>query len=295
MPAAPACASRASGQQIPITTGAVDIGYFETMGIGVVAGRDFTSSDLSQGASTVVVTESLARRLWPDTPAVGESVVVGCKDKQPAVVVGVVRDSAIGALGEPAQAHLYQPFARQYKGGLVALLLEARTEPGAAVQSVRSTLLGMGQGIRVYTVQPLSAYVDQSYVDVRWEAAVLSGFGLLALTLAGIGLYGVIAYRVSLRTQEIGVRMALGAGRAAIFRDILWQGLAIVFAGVAVGEVLALALTRLAASRQVGVHPPDGLTHLVVGSIWIVVALVACYVPAARASRVDPLVALRCE
>ena len=113
----------------------------------------------------------------------------------------------------------------------------------------------MGQNIRVYAVQPLSTYIDQSFTGVRWMAMVLSGFGLLALVLAAIGLYGVIAYRVSLRTQEIGVRMALGAGRGAIFRDVVLHGLTIAVAGVVIGEVLAIPAIRALASVQAGIRP----------------------------------------
>ena len=163
------------------------------------------------------------------------------------------------------------------------------------VQAIRDTLVGLGQGIRVYKVQPLSEHVAQSFADTGWQAAVVTCFGLLALLLAATGLYGAIAYRVSLRTQEIGVRMALGAGRAAIFREVVWQGIAIVLVGVAIGEVMTFSLTRLAGSLQPGIRPAELSIHVVIGMIWIGVAFGACYVPAARAARVDPLVALRCE
>jgi ABC-type antimicrobial peptide transport system permease subunit len=161
------------------------------------------------------------------------------------------------------------------------------------VRAVRETLLDMEQNIRVYAVQPFSTYIDQSFTGVRWMAMVLSGFGLLAMLLAAIGLYGVIAYRVSLRTQEIGVRMALGAGRNAIFRDVLMHGLAIAVAGVVIGEVLAIPATRALASMQAGIRPGSPAMHVVIAILWIAVALVACYVPASRASRVDPMAALR--
>jgi putative ABC transport system permease protein len=295
MPAGSNCASLSSGPRTPITTAAVGIGYFQTMAIGIAAGRDFDASDLSRGSSTVVVTESLARRLWPGRSAIGERVMIGCDAAQAAVVIGVVRDSAIRALDEPGQPHLYRPFGRQYAGGLTAILVETRSAPAAMVQTVRDTLLGLGRGIRVYTVEPLSAHVEQSYAEVGWRAAILTGFGLLALLLAAIGLSGVIAYRVSLRTQEIGVRMAVGANRAAIFREVLWQGLAIVLVGIAFGEALTFGLTRVASSLQTGIRPTDLSTHAAIWLIWIAVALVACYLPAARAARVDPLVALRCE
>src|SRR6185369_10683620 len=153
--------------------------------------------------------------------------------------------------------------------------------------AVRDTLLGMGQNIRVYAVQPLSTYIDQSLTAVRWMAMVLSGFGLLALCLAAIGLYGVIAYRVSLRTQEIGVRMALGAGRGAIFRDVVVHGLTIAVAGVAIGEVLAIPAIRALAAVQAGIRPGSPSTHVASAVIWVAVAFVASYWPAGRASRVD--------
>jgi putative ABC transport system permease protein len=210
-------------------------------------------------------------------------------------VIGVVRDSAVLDVGEPPQPRFYQPFARQYSGGLSAVLLETGTDPATMVPAVRETLLAMGQNIRVYAVQPLSTYIDRSFTGVRWMAMVLSGFGLLALVLAAIGLYGVIAYRVSLRTQEIGVRMALGAGRSAIFRDVLWHGVAIAVAGVVIGEVLAIPASRALASVQASIRPAAPSAHVAVAVIWVAVALLACYVPASRASRVDPMEALRRE
>jgi len=296
MPVGSGCASLPAGPQIPITTSAVDTGYFDTMGIDLVAGRDFAAADLStSGVATVVVNESLARRFWRDTAALGEPVMVGCDTAQPAVVVGVVRDSAIRAVGEPAQPHLYRPFAPQDSGRLTTILLDTSTDAAGMVQPVRRTLLGLGQGIRVYAVQPLSTHVEQRYAQFRWLAGVLTGYGLLALLLAAIGLYGVIAYRVTLRTQEIGVRMALGATHQDIFREVVSHGLAIVLVGVAIGEILTAALTGVVGSVQEGIGPTGLSTHVAIGLIWIAVAFAACYLPAVRAARVDPMVALRYE
>jgi ABC-type antimicrobial peptide transport system permease subunit len=163
------------------------------------------------------------------------------------------------------------------------------------VQPVRRTLVAVGQGIRVYAVQPLGAHVDRSYAQVRWLTGVLSSFGFLALLLAAVGVYGTIAYRVTLRTQEIGVRMALGATRADIFRQVVTHGLAIVLVGVLIGEILTAGLTGAVGAVQEGIRRTSLSTHVAVGLIWIVVAFAACYLPAARAARVDPLVALRYE
>ncbi|MGH9148227.1 MAG: FtsX-like permease family protein, partial [Vicinamibacterales bacterium] len=293
MPASSDCASLSNGPRITITTGAVDSGFFETMGIGMVAGRTFAAGNVPTDAATVVVNQSLAERLWPDRSAIGERVWLGCEKTQALVVVGVVRNSAIRSLAEPPQPHLYRPFLQHYSGGLTTILVETGTASAEMVEPVRRTLLALGQGIRVYAVQPMSTHVERSYSSARWQATMVSSFGLLALGLAAIGLYGVIAHRVTLRTQEIGLRIALGAGRHDIFREVVTHGLAIVIAGVATGEILTAAAMRVVGSMQMGIRPTDLSTHVITGLVWIAVAFVACYLPAARATRVDPMVALR--
>jgi macrolide transport system ATP-binding/permease protein len=295
MPSETDCASLSGGSQLHVSTNEIDQGYFQTMGIGMIAGRDFTAIDLPRESSTIIITESLARRLWPHTSPIGERVLIGCEAPQASIVIGVVRDSVVRNVGESPQPRFYRPFTRQYSGGITAVLLQTGTDSASMVPAVRETLVGMGRNVRVYAVEPFSTYIDRSFTSVRWMATVLSGFGLLALVLAAIGLYGVIAYRVSLRTPEIGVRMALGAGRGAIFRDVVLHGLAIAVAGVVIGEVLAIPATRALASLQAGIRPGTPSTHVAAAVLWVVVALVACYVPASRASRVDPMEALRHE
>jgi len=221
--------------------------------------------------------------------------MIGCDNAKAALVTGVALNSVVRSLGEQAQAHVYLPFAQQYSGGLTTMILHTSAAPATMVEPVRRTLLDLGQGIRVYAVHPLGEHVDQSYWPVRWEASILGVFGLLALLLAAIGVYGVIAYRVTLRTREIGVRMALGARREDIFRDVVSQGLGVVLLAVMIGELLAAALTRVVGSMHVGIRPADLWTHVTIIAIWIGVACVACSWPAARAARVDPLVTLRYE
>ena len=289
------CVAVPGGPRMPTTISEVDGDYFGIMGIALVAGRTFSGVDVSAADSTIVLNESLARRVWPDGRGLGERVMIGCDTTESAVVAGVVGDSVVAALNEPGQPHLYRHFVPQRSRGFAAIVMQTSGDSAAMVQSVRLTLLAMGQGIRIYTVAPLAAHVDQRYAPLRWLARMLTGFGVLALVLAAVGLYGVIAYRVALRTQEIGVRMALGASRSDVFREVLTHGLAIVLVGVAIGEVLTAALTGLAASLQDGIAPTGVSTHVSVALIWILVALGACYVPAARAARVDPMVALRHE
>jgi predicted permease len=295
MPTGTDCVARTSGPRLPITTGSVDPGYFQTMKIDVVAGREFSASDAPGNGAVVILNERLASGLWPNGSPIGERVVIGCNKATPATVIGVARNSSIRSLGENPQPHLYFPFAQQYEGGLITIVMETSTAPGALVEPVRRTLLGLGQGMRVYTVQPLSEHVERSYSAIRWQTSVLTTFGLLALVLAAIGLYGVITYRVALRTREIGVRMALGASRRNVFREVVGQGLSIALIGVAIGEVLTIMVGRVLGALDPDIQPPGIVVLVVTGLIWIVVSILATYVPAARASGVNPLIALRYE
>jgi putative ABC transport system permease protein len=144
-------------------------------------------------------------------------------------------------------------------------------------------------------VRPFSEHVEQSYSAIRWQTSVLTAFGLLALVLAAVGLYGVITYRVALRTRELGVRMALGAGRRKLFREVVGQGLSIAAIGVVIGSALMMMLGRILAAIDSEIQPPGFVVLAATGLIWIVVAILATYVPAARASGVNPLIALRYE
>jgi predicted permease len=274
---------------------AVQSGYFETMDIRMIDGADFAPRDRAADASAVIVNDRLARTLWPNTRAVGQQVVIGCRNSQPATVIGVVSNSAIRSLGETPRPQLFFPFARLYEGGLTTILLDTSVPPARLVDTVRRTLVELGQGMRVYTVEPLSDHVDKSLAPIKWQSSVLSAFGLLALVLAAVGLYGVIAYRVALRTREIGVRMALGAGRRDVFREIVGQGISIALVGVLIGETLAAAIGRALGSLDADIPPPGLIVLAVTGLMWVIVAIVAAYVPAARASSVNPLIALRYE
>jgi len=292
IPAGSDCASLAPDSPVRVTSSAVDPAYFETMGIDRVVGRSFANGDT---ADKVVVTESLARRLWPERSPVGERFLIGCENPQPAFVVGVVRDSSIRAVGEPAQLHLYHRFTPRHAGGLVAVLLDTTTDPAHLTETVRRTLLELAPGIRVYTVQPLSVHVAGSFGQLQWITSILIGFGILALLLAAVGLYGTIAYRVSLRTREIGLRMALGATRLNVFRSVVGSALTIVVVAVTIGEVLTTVLTGIVGSVQENVGPTPMSIHVIVGLIWIAIGVTASYLPAARAARLDPSVALRDE
>ena len=289
------CVSVGGGAPRSVNAYAVQSGYFETMDIRMIDGDDFAPGDRAADASAVIVNDRLARTLWPNARAVGQHMAIGCKNTQPATVIGVVGNSAIRSLGEAPRPQIFVPFARLYEGGLTAILLDTTTPPGRLIETVRRTLVELGQGMRVYTVEPLSDRVDKSYAPIRWQSAVLTAFGLLALVLAAVGLYGVIAYRVALRTREIGVRMALGAGRRDVFREIVGQGISIALVGVLIGEALAVLVGRALGSLDADIRPPGLIVLAATGVVWITVAVIATYVPAARASSVNPLIALRYE
>ena len=293
IPAGSDCLSAPGGTKIETTASEIGIGYFSTLGIELVAGEEFVTEQPASVDAPVIVNESLARAAWPGRSPVGQRVSIGCDTAEPAVVAGVARDSAIRRIGEVPKPHLYRQLMRRPGGTFTTIVIATTGNLSGITQSVRRALLGMGQGIRVYEVQPLALPVEQSHAAERWLTSVLAAFGLLALLLAAVGVYGTIAYRVSRRTQEIGVRVALGASRADVFREVMGQGLALVLMGVMIGEVLTAALTGVAASALEGVGRTGPPLHIAVAVIWVVVALAACYVPAARAARVDPLVALR--
>jgi len=293
IPAGSDCLSALGQTMIATTRSEIGSGYFRTLGIALVAGEEFAPEQLASADAPVIVNESLARAVWPHRSPVGERVSIGCDAPEPAVVVGVARDSAIRRVGEVPKPHLYRQLMRRPGGTFTTIVVATHGNPTGMTHSMRQALLSMGQGIRIYEVQPLALPVEQSHAAERWLTSLLTAFGLLALALSAVGLYGLVAYRVSRRTQELGVRMALGASRRDVFREVMWHGLAIVLVGVVIGELLTAALTGIAASALEGVGRSGPALHIAVGIIWVVVALAACYFPSARAARVDPVVALR--
>jgi predicted permease len=295
MPAPSDCTTAGDGTKAAVSTGVVDAGYFQTLNIPLMSGRDFDPDDRPGSEPVVIVNETLAGRLWPNGQAVGERLAIGCRDAKPARVVGVVHTTAVRRLDEPPQPHLFLPLTQHYSGGLTTIVVETTAAPEATIEPVRRALRELGQGIRVYATRSMSDHVDASYLAIRWQASIVTTIGMVALALAAIGFYGLIAYRVAQRTPEIGVRMALGAGRPDIFREVVVHALSTVFIGVAAGELLSVLLSQMLGSLRPDVPRPGAGVYVGTAAIWIAVALVASYVPASRASRTNPLEALRRE
>ncbi|MGA2737822.1 MAG: ABC transporter permease [Bryobacteraceae bacterium] len=286
------CVSETARASVQATTSIVSPGYLGTMRIPLAGGRDFSTADRPDGQPVVIVNEALAKRLWPGQPPIGKRLLLGCHDPVPLQVVGVARDARLESLGEAPKPHVYRAFA-QDSGGIQNIVLETPSDAGATLETVRKTVTASAAGARIYGVRPLREWVDRSYWQIRWEVCLLGAFGGLALLLAAIGLYGVVAYHVTLRTREIGIRMAVGAQPAAVLRMVLRQGLGLTFAGVAAGMAVSVLLARVLARLLYGVSPTDLPTYAGVLLLWLSVACVACYLPARRAARVDPSVALR--
>jgi putative ABC transport system permease protein len=293
-PINPDCVSESGHDPIPATTSVVTPQYLHTMRISLVAGRDFGATDLPDNAPAAIVNETLAHTLWPHALPLGKRLFLGCHETQAMEIVGVARDARVVSLGETPKPHVYRAFAQNY-GGVENIIVETAGDAGAMLEPVRKMIGDSNSGARIYGVRPLSEWVDRSYWQVRWAASMLGAFGSLALALAAVGLYGVVAYHVSLRTREIGIRMAVGAQPGDVLRLILRQGLALTLTGAAIGWLLAVLLARALTKMLYGVSPTDLPTYAAVSLVWLAVGLAACYLPAQRAARVDPAVALRYE
>jgi predicted permease len=268
--------------------------YFSTMGTPLLRGREFTEADRDGAPGTVVVNGTLAARLWPNEDALGKRVSITGPDGPFLEVVGVARDSKYRTLGEVARPYVYLPLQQSYDPKMT-LVVRTTGEPSSITPVIREQIRALNANLPIADVQTLRQQIELTLLPSRIAAWVLGGFGLLALLLAGIGIYGVVSYGAAQRTREIGVRMALGASERDVLGLVLWDGLIVIGAGLAIGLLLAAAATRVIAAFLYGVGATDPLTFVIVPLLLGAVALVASYIPARRAVKVDPLVALRYE
>ncbi len=276
----------------------VSAGYFKTTGVQLLRGREFTEQDTKDSTKTLVVNESFVRRFMPELEhvedAVGKRVSSTAPEGPFREIVGVTTDGKYFNITEDAQPIAYFPMTQSYNS-LTTLIVHTESNEKKMIASVRREIQQLDQALPVFQAKTMEEHLGFTLFPARAAASLLSTFGLLALILAAVGIYGVMAYAVSQRTREIGIRMALGAKAGDVLKMILRQGLFLVLIGVFIGTSLSFVLTRLMTSLLYGISTTDTITFIGVPLILILVALLACFVPARRASKVDPIVALRYE
>ncbi len=264
--------------------------YFATMGIPIVAGRDFAGSDIARSPGVVIVNETLAQRFWPSQNAIGKRLHSGNTDVLE--VVGVVRNGKYQSLGEIPALMVYYPLTQVYATS-AALVIRTSVDPGAEISSVRSEVQKLDPQLPIYDAKTLKEHMRLALFPLHAGAMVAGSFALLAMVLAAIGIYGVMAYSVGQRTHEIGIRMALGARASDVWKMVLKQGVIITAIGMVFGLVCAIGLSGVVASMLYGVSATDPLTFLFITLLLSAVALAACNIPARRATKVDPVIAIR--
>jgi putative ABC transport system permease protein len=273
--------------------------YFEAMGIPLLAGRDFAETDTKRAPNVALINEIFAQRHFPGENPLGQRIKLQGQERDPLLIVGVVGNVRHFSLDEPPTPEAYVPFlqdplSKTYQRSMT-IVARTKADPGAVAGSLRAALTSLDKSLPVYALKPMTEYLRDSLSRHRFNLILLSVFGVGALALAAVGVYGVISCGVAQRTHEIGIRLALGAGRRDVLKLILSQGLKLVLLGVVIGLGAAFALSRWMETLLFGVRPTDPLTFAGIAAVLLLVSLVACWIPARRATRVDPLVSLRNE
>ena len=291
------------GYQVPHGTAAPIAGvnfvapdYFRTMGIPLLEGRDFTNADDQNSTRVAIVNEAMAHKFWPSQRAIGHEFRIASDHVHSLRIVGVVKNSRTLGMVAPIREYFYQPFAQNYSS-LAVLQVRTTFAPETMTASIREQIAALAPSMPTFDIHTMlqGLYTINGFLLFELAAALAGSLGCLGLILALVGVFGVISFTVSQRTNEIGIRMAMGAAQGSILRMILRQGVWIIVGGLVAGLAPALAISRLVGEFISGVSPYDPLTYVTVSAALCGVALLACYFPARRATRVDPMVALRYE
>ena len=293
------------GEDLVATYRVVFPGYFQTMCIPILRGRDVTDADNLRSPGVIVINEYLARRYWPGEDAIGKRITFDDPAKNPSwlTVVGVAKNTARSNWVSPPEEEVFLPYLqnRAYLDtpsppfAYLTLVVRASRDPAGLAPDIRGAIRSLDKNIPISEVQTMNQVVAEANGQSRFYMVLLGAFAVVALVLAGVGIYGVMSYSVSRRTHEIGVRMALGAEGRDVLKLVVFQGIIQAMAGIAVGLAGALALSRLMADLLYGTRPTDPVTFVAAVLMLCGVAVAASYIPARRASRVDPMVALRYE
>jgi len=287
----------ASGQEMIQSDGrAAGVGYFETMKIPLINGRLFDEHDTEKASPVIVIDEKMSRNYWPNSNPVGGRIKFGSPDSDDPwmTIVGVVGSVKQYDLETESRATLYFP-ASQELGSTMYLVTRTTTPPSSLIASITSEVRSMDPNVPIFDVKTMDQRLSESLARRRFAMMALGVFAGFALMLAIVGIYGVISYSVAQRTNELGIRLALGASQFDVLRLVLSAGFRLALVGIAFGIVLSLVVTRFLSSLLFGVRATDLVTFSAISMLLIAVSLLACYLPARRATKVDPLVALRRE
>jgi predicted permease len=279
-----------SDQETPIDSVSVGPDYFRTVGVPIVQGRAFTADEIRQSSRVVIVNQTMARRYWPDGSAIGRRIHFGEFNEPPHEIIGVARDHAVRSVGESPRPYMHLPAGESRSIGLV---VRTTSSAASALPMLREAIWRLEPNI-VFTEDVTAASIaDTTMAPTRIGAGLMGAFGALSLLLAAVGLYGVIAYSVSLRTREVGIRLAIGAARGRIVRMVLAQGGRLAGLGIIVGTLVSLGSAQVLRSLLYGISPFDPVAYGAACLLLLTVAGAANFVPALKAARIDPLRALR--
>ena len=280
-------------ESMEISRAIVGPNYFRTLRTAVIAGREFSEADTAESQLVAVVNQAFVDRYWPGENAIGKQVA---DEGNRFTIVGVARNAKYRMLIYPSEPVIYLPIYQAFRSTQdTTIHLRTTGDPNSVASAVEETMHQLNPELPLFNVNPLSVTMQLGSLFQRVAVTFAGSFGLLAVLLAAVGIYGVVAYTTRQRTREIGIRVALGAERGGIYSLVLGQGFRLTLAGLVVGTTLAVAFTPLLKAQLFGVSATDALTFSSVGLLLAVVALVACHIPARRATRVDPMVALRHE
>jgi putative ABC transport system permease protein len=292
------CAS--SGRSEParkLNLNVVEPNYFRFMRTPLLRGRTFDNGDRLGSSRVIVINETMARRWWPGEDPVGRTAWLGCRPETrvPAEVIGIVRDSKYGSLDEQPLPFYFVHWRQVWWNGFFALMAESAGDAHAIEQPLLKLAQTGGPNLRIYEFRTFDDLISLSLFRVKWQATLLMSFSMLAILLAAVGLYGVVAYTTAQRTQEIGIRMALGAETRDGKWMVLGHSLSLTLKGLLMGLLVSAAATRLLSRFLYGVSPVDPLAFAASALAWILISMIAGCIPSRRAMKIDPLVALRYE
>src|SRR6185369_8274887 len=276
--------------------GSVSPEYFQTMKIPLLSGRYNDARDSADGQKVAIVNQAFAKHFFANGEAVGKRIGFACEEAEGLcrTIVGVVGNIRQESITDEVAPEIYVPFSQMRLNGMT-LMVRTTSDPLGLARSIRSEVLAIDPNQPVYDVRTLAQRVNEAVAVSRALMVLFAAFALLALVLGAVGIYGIVSYSVTQRTHEIGIRMALGARAANVLSLIMKNGLTLVLAGILIGVGSAIGLTRFLATLLFGVEPTDGVTFVVVSVTFFVIAVVAALIPAIRATRVDPVTALRSE